>query len=273
MSKPQNPYLSALRAEARSLPESGIVRAMNYGCEKPGLIPLWAGESDVPTPEFICEAAYRSMLAGETFYTSQRGIPELREALAAYHARLYGLDLPAERFFITGSGMQAVQIAIQAIAGQGDEIVIPTPAWPNFAATAQIVGARPVLVPMDFTPDGWMLDMDRLKAACGPRTRAIFINSPGNPTGWTASQDEIAALAAFARERGVWIIADEVYARFHYRDGIAPSFLAAAEPEDRLLIVNAFSKNWSMTLRMFRCAVGSSNQSLRSVVPKATFWS
>lgn len=227
--------------------ESGIVRAMNYGRDRPGIIPLWAGEGDVPTPDFICEAAYRSMAAGETFYTSQRGIPELREALAAYHTRFHGLALPAERFFVTGSGMQAVQIALQAIAGSGDEIVVPVPAWPNYAAAAHLSGARAVEVSCDFTTDGWTLDLDRLKAACGPRTRAIFINSPANPTGWTASHDELAEISSFAREKGVWIVADEVYGRFYYEGARAPSFLDVAEPEDRLLIVNTFSKNWSMT--------------------------
>ena len=216
MSNPPDQLVSALRPEARSLAESGIFRAMNYGRDRPGLIPLWAGEGDMPTPDFICEAAYASMLAGETFYTSQRGIPELRQALAAYHARAFGVEVPAERFFVTGSGMQAVQLALQAVAGPGDEIVVPVPAWPNYAAAAHISGARAVEVPCDFTSDGWTLDLDRLKVACGPDTRALFINSPANPTGWTASRDELAEILAFAREKGLWIVADEVYGRFYY---------------------------------------------------------
>ena len=247
MNDRQDPFLSALRPEAQTLPESGIVRAMNYGLGREGLIPLWTGEGDVPTPDFIVETAHLSMQAGETFYTYQRGIPELRAGLAAYHAQHFGIPANADRFYVTGSGMQAVQIAMQAVVGKGDEIVVPTPAWPNYAATAHIAGAGVVEVPFDFTPEGWTLDLERLKAACSDRTRAIFVNSPANPTGWTATRDEISEILAFARERDVWIIADEVYGRFFYAGGRAPSFLDVAEPQDKVLVVNTFSKNWSMT--------------------------
>lgn len=239
--------LAALRPQAASLRESGIVRAMNCGFGKPGLIPLWTGEGDVPTPRFICDAAHGSMLAGETFYTQQRGIAELRAALGRYHARVYGVDLEEDRFFVTGSGMQAVQIAIQAVVGAGDEIVVPTPAWPNYAAAAHVAGAHTVEVPMELAPHGWRLDLDRLFAACGDRTRAIFVNTPANPTGWTATREEIAEILAFARERGLWIVADEVYGLYHYGQGVAPSFLQSADADDRLLVVNTFSKNWAMT--------------------------
>lgn len=263
--------LEALRPEARGLRESGIVRAMNYGRGRQGLIPLWTGESDTPTPPFICEAAYRSMLAGETFYTYQRGIPELRAAIAAYHARMRGLDLPPERFFVTGSGMQGIQLAVQAVAGAGQEVVIPTPAWPNCGAALEILGASPVFVPFDFAAGGWRLDLDKVMAACGPRTRALYINSPSNPTGWIATREEQTRILDFTRDKGLWLIADEVYDRFRFdgprggealgadRDGTsggkgngganppAPSFLEVATPEDRLLVVNTFSKNWSMT--------------------------
>jgi len=237
-----------LRPQARGLKESGIVRAMNYGRGKPGLIPLWTGEGDVPTPAFLGDAAHRSMLAGETFYTYQRGIPELRAAISDYYRRLRGLDIPSDRIFVTGSGMQAIQIAVQAIAGIGDEVVIPTPAWPNCAAALELLGATVVPIPFDFAADGWRLQLDRVMAACGARTRAIYINSPANPTGWVMSGEERGALLSFARERGLWIIADDVYERFNYAsDGPAPSFIDIAAPEDRLLVINTFSKNWSMT--------------------------
>src|SRR5207302_735939 len=124
------PLLDDLRREARLLPESGIVEVVNYGRLREGLIPLWVGEGDMPTPPFINEAATRALAAGETFYTWQRGIPELRAALAAYHGRVFGRPFGAEEFFVTGSGMQAIQIAIAMTAGAGDEIVIPVPTWP-----------------------------------------------------------------------------------------------------------------------------------------------
>jgi aspartate/methionine/tyrosine aminotransferase len=242
------PMRDDLRPAARAAPESGIVEVMNYGRPREGLIPLWAGEGDMPTPAFICEAATRSLAAGETFYTWQRGIPPLREALAQYHAGLYGRAFSPEEFFVTGSGMQAIQIALALTAGAGDEVVIPTPAWPNAAAAAGILGARPIEVPMGFGNDGWTLDLDRLGASIGPRTRALVVVSPSNPTGWTATTADLASLLALARHHGLWIIADETYARYWYgKADRAPSFVDVMAADDRVLFVNTFSKNWAMT--------------------------
>jgi aspartate/methionine/tyrosine aminotransferase len=240
--------LDALSGPARGAPESGIVEVMNHGRGRPGMIPLWAGEGDLPTPAFICEAAARSLSEGETFYTWQRGIPELRAALARYHARHYGLADTPERFFVTGSGMQALQIAIRMVAAAGDEILVPTPAWTNFSAAIGVGGAHAVAIPMSFGDgEGWTLDLDRVARSIGPRTRALVINSPANPTGWTASREELAAILALARARGIWIIADEVYGRFVFDMERAPSFHDVSDPDDRIIYINTFSKNWAMT--------------------------
>jgi aspartate/methionine/tyrosine aminotransferase len=237
-----------VRPEAASAPESGIVEVANRGWGREGLIPLWAGEGDMPTPGFICEAATRSLAAGETFYTRQRGIPELREALAGFTAGLYGGTWSHERFFVTCGGMQACQIALRIAAGAGDEVLIPTPAWPNFMAAIGVGGATPVGVPMENRNGAWVLDIDRLAAAIGPRTRAIVINSPANPTGWTATRDELEAILALARRHGLWIVADEIYGRFTY-DGSArtTAFKDVADQDDAVLYVQTFSKNWAMT--------------------------
>lgn len=240
--------LDALRAPARNAPESGIVEVVNVARELPDVIPLWVGEGDLPTPAFICEAADAAMKAGETFYTYQRGLPELRKALADYHGRVFGRPFDPERFFVTGSGMQAIQIAVQMIAGQGDEVLVPVPAWPNIAASVGLMGGVPVSVPLDFTQGGWSLDVARLEAAITPRTRAIFINTPANPTGWVASREDLKQILDISRRRGIWIIADEVYGRFYYGAGNhAPSFHEIAEEDDRVIQVNTFSKNWAMT--------------------------
>jgi aspartate/methionine/tyrosine aminotransferase len=238
----------ALRREARESPESGIVEVFDYGRGREGLIPLWVGEGDLPTPEFIYEAAVRSLQAGETFYTYQRGIPELRAALARYHQRQFDRPFSPERFFVTGGGMQAVQMAVAATAGAGDEVIVPTPAWPNFSAAVGIHGVTPVSVPLDFDGTRWNLDLDKLSGAVGERTRAIILNSPSNPTGWTAHADEIGTLLAMARQRGLWIIADEVYSRYVFTGAErAPSFYDIMEDDDRIIMVNTFSKNWAMT--------------------------
>ncbi|MDF1608801.1 pyridoxal phosphate-dependent aminotransferase [Hoeflea sp. YIM 152468] len=237
----------SLSRRALQSPESGIVAVVNHGRLKPGLIPLWAGESDEKTPDFISRPAADALLAGETFYTWQRGLPELRQALADYHARLFGRELPLDAFCVTGSGMQAIKIAIEAVTNPGDEVLQLTPAWPNFSAALGMSGGGSVAVPLDHVDGGWSLDPDRLAAAITPKTRAIFFNSPSNPTGWTATREDLVAVLDLARKHGLWIIADEIYTRFFYAGGRAPSFLDIMDDADRIIFVNTFSKNWSMT--------------------------
>jgi len=240
----------ALRPSAQRLPTSGIVEVFNYGLTKPGLIPMWAGEGDIPTPQLIYQAATESLARGETFYTYQLGIPPLRAALARYFAEIYNRPFSTDEFFVTGSGMQAIQMAMQMTVGDGDEVIVLTPGWPNFEGAATSQGATTKFVELDFSANGWTLDIDKLFDACGPHTRVLCINSPANPTGWTASEAELRAILDFTRKRGIWIIADEIYGRFYYKDGnasVAPSFQALREPGDLILFVQTFSKNWAMT--------------------------
>lgn len=248
MNSSHSSLIADLRADAREAPESGIVEAMNYGRRRGGVMGLWAGEGDLATPDFISQEAARALAAGETFYTWQRGLPELRDALAAYHTRLYGRAFDADEFYVTGSGMQAIQTALAMTSGAGTEVIIPTPAWPNAAAATGVLGAKPVMVPMTFGNDGWTLDFERLTSAITPRTRAMVVVSPSNPTGWTATHDDLKFLLGLARKNGLWIIADETYARFWYGGGSrAPSFYDVIAPDDRIIFVNTFSKNWAMT--------------------------
>jgi aspartate/methionine/tyrosine aminotransferase len=249
--------LAALRAEARAAPPSGIVEVFHYGRNREGIIPLWVGEGDLPTPDFIHAAATRSFAAGETFYTNQRGLPELRDAIARYLAWVYapesplsGLYLP-DRFSVTIGGMHALQIALRLVAGAGDEAIVFTPAWPNFRGALTVTGAGVTEVPLQFSgasAEGrWQLDLARLADAITPRTRAIIVNSPSNPTGWTAACEELEAILKLARRHGLWIIADEIYGRFFYIGERAPSFRDLVDEDDRIMFVQTFSKNWAMT--------------------------
>ena len=239
--------VESLSPRALRAPESGIVEVVNYARGREGLIPLWVGEGNLPTPDFIARAASEALLRGETFYTWQRGIPELRAALSRYYARRFGAHLPDEHFYVVGSGMQAIKLAIEALASPGDDMVYLTPAWPNFAAAAALSGANPIAVPLDFAGGRWQLDLGRVEAAITPKTRVLFVNSPSNPTGWTATREDLESLLAIARRHDLWIIADEIYALYHYADGRAPSFLDVMEEGERIVFVNSFSKNWSMT--------------------------
>ncbi|NTF40860.1 pyridoxal phosphate-dependent aminotransferase [Rhizobium rhizogenes] len=239
--------LNSLSPRALAAPESGIVEVVNYARGREGLLPLWVGEGDLPTPDFINRAAMASLNAGETFYTWQRGIPELRQALADYYGRHFGTSLPMEHFYVVGSGMQAIQLSVQAITSPGYEMVYLTPAWPNIAAALEIAGARSVGVPLQFDNGKWSLDFERLEAAITPKTKGLFINTPSNPTGWTATRQDLADILALARKHDLWIMADEIYALYYYAGGRAPSFLDVKEADDKILFVNSFSKNWSMT--------------------------
>ncbi len=239
--------LSSLSPRSLAAPESGIVELVNYARGRDGLIPLWVGEGDLPTPDFISKAAQASLAAGETFYTWQRGVPPLREALSRYYQRHFHKTLSPDNFYVTGSGMQAIKLAIEAVTSPGDDMVFLSPAWPNFAASAELSGVKAIAVPLEFADGKWQLDIGKLESAITPKTRALFVNTPSNPTGWTATHDDLRAILALARKHGLWIMADEIYALYYYDGPRAPSFLDIMEKDERILFVNSFSKNWSMT--------------------------
>jgi aspartate/methionine/tyrosine aminotransferase len=242
--------LASLSPRALAAPESGIVEIINHARigGRQDLIPLWAGEGDLPSPDFINQAAADALLAGETFYTWQRGIPDLRQALSDYYTRHFAVSLPMEHFYVTGSGMHAIMMAVQAIASPGDEVIYLSPTWPNIISAIEISGAVATGLPLEFTGGRWSLDIGKLEATVTPKTKGLFINTPSNPTGWTATKDDLVAILALARKHGLWIIADEIYARYYYGEAVrAPSFLDIAEPDDRIIYANSFSKNWSMT--------------------------
>ena len=144
------------------------------------------------------------------------------------------------------NGLEALELVLRAWdLGAGDEVIVPSNTYIATWLAVTAVGAR--VVPVEPTPGGPNIDPDRIEAAITPRTRAIAINSPSNPTGWTATKEDLAAILALARERRLWIVADEIYALYYYQGVRAPSFLDVMEAEDRILFVNSFSKNWSMT--------------------------
>jgi len=247
-----SPYPVPLRPEIEALETSGISQLFALGVDREGVIPLWFGEGDLPTPDFISAAAIRSLQAGHTFYSHKRGIPALREAIVAYMNGLYGAALDVERVTVTSSGMNGIMLALQTIAGAGDSVVVVSPVWPNIMSGVRIMGASLRTVALRSREDGFHLDMDELMAACDSRTRAVFVNSPSNPTGWVMGRADQQALLDFCRARGIWIMADEVYSRFVYERPAAerpraPSFLDLARADDALIVVQSFSKTWAMT--------------------------
>jgi aspartate/methionine/tyrosine aminotransferase len=242
------PGLAASLSSVGALPESPISDVAMSVFGDPDVVPLWFGEGDLVTPDFVREAAAEGLRQGETFYTWQRGIPELRQALSTYTEGLYGIKCPVDRISVTGSGMQAILLTCQLLLDPGDNVVIVSPIWPNITSAVRLMRGEPRYVALDRKPDGgWQLDKQRLFDAVDERTRAIFVNSPGNPTGWVMSSEDQRALLDFARKRGIWIMADEVYARLIYTRDVAPSFLEHATADDPLIVLNSFSKPWAMT--------------------------
>jgi aspartate/methionine/tyrosine aminotransferase len=238
-----------MRQAIQNLEASKIREVANAGMGRADVLPFWFGESDEVTPDFIREAAIESLRSGETFYAHNLGLPELREAVAAYGSRLHG-PIAAERIAITSGGVNALMLAVQALVDAGDEVVAVTPVWPNLTAQPLILGARLRRVSLHPRDGGWKLDLPELLDAITPGTRLLIVNAPNNPTGWTLTREEQQAILDHCRTTGTWILADEVYERLYFEEsanGCAPSFLDLAQPADRLVVAHSFSKSFLMT--------------------------
>jgi aspartate aminotransferase len=223
------------------------------------VLPFWFGESDQPTPSFIREAAMASMQAGETFYSENLGRPYLRQAIAKYVTELHGRPIAFDRIAVTSSGDSALMLTSQLLLSPGDRVVTVTPLWPNAVEMPKVVSAQVECVSLEAQDGRWVLPLQKLLDALTPGTRMLVFNSPNNPTGWTVGREEQRIILDHCRRLGIWILADDVYERLVYRrehgryeEGrdylrTAPSFLTLADSEDRLIVVNSFSKAWTMT--------------------------
>ena len=237
----------AARSAVRALTASKIRELYNDGLGNPNVLPFWVGEPDEPTPDFIRKAGTDSIAAGELFYTHNLGIPALREALAAYISRLHRPVSP-EQIAVTTAGVNALMVASQLLIDPGDRVAQVVPLWPNLQEIPKILGATVETVPLEFSPSGWKLPLEKLLDALRPGTKALYINSPNNPTGWTVSAGDLKAILQHCRRHGIWIFSDDAYERLYYgEEGVAPSLLELGETEDRVISANTFSKSWLMT--------------------------
>lgn len=230
------------------LEPSRIITVARAAFARPDTEFLCFGESDRPAPAAAATALQAALGRGDALYPDVRGVPALRQALAGHLTALHVRPVAESRVQVTSSGMAAVSVALQAVVRAGDRVVLHTPAWPNPGNAALLRGAQVDRMALDRLPSGrFRMDLDRL-AALLPGARAFMLNSPNNPTGWTATRDELAAILDLCRRHRVWLISDEVYSRLVY-DGsdAAPSLLDVAEPDDRVLVCNSFSKTWAMT--------------------------
>jgi aspartate aminotransferase len=238
---PFRPALAHMRSQR-------IVEVSRFCQDFPDAISLCFGESDLPTPDVVRRAAEAALAQGHTKYADRRGIAPLRSAIQRYHHRTHGIDLDPDRISATSSGMTSIMIALQCLVDVGDNVVVVAPVWPNVVIAIEAMGASVHFVPLGAVDGAWSLDLGQVEAACDERTRAVFLATPGNPTGWTMSGAQQRDLLELARRRNIWIIADEVYNRIVYDGSIAtPSFLEIADEDDALFVVQSFSKTWSMT--------------------------
>ncbi len=252
MSNPQVNTGPAVAASALAIPHSRIRELAELAMSMDGVLKLYFGESNLPTPEFIKRAAQKAMADGFTFYTENAGLPSLRKALARYYQELHAVELdPSSEILVTASGVQALNLAIRCVLDPGDEALVLTPAWPNGAANIAMANAVPIEIAQPLVGDRYGIDFTALETAVTPRTRMLLYTSPSNPLGWVATVDEQRQLLDFARRHGLWLMADEVYERLNYTgpkpSTPAPTILKLADRDDAVIVIQSFSKAYCMT--------------------------
>ncbi len=216
-----------------------------------GVLRLYFGESNLPTPDYIKRAALAAMQDGFTYYTENAGLPSLRRALADKYRELHGVELdPAREIVITASGVQALHVGIRCALNPGDEALLLTPTWPNGSSIVAMANAIPHQIPQPLCDGRYHVDFDALERSVTPRTRLLVYVSPSNPLGWVATEQDQEGLLDFSRRHGLWLLADEVYDRLYYGGRLGdpvPSILRKATRDDAVIVVQSFSKTYCMT--------------------------
>jgi aspartate/methionine/tyrosine aminotransferase len=262
--------MPTVAASALQIPQSRIRELADIAMKMDGVLRLYFGESNTPTPQYIKAAASKALEEGYTFYTENAGLLGLRQDLADYYRRVQDVKLdPRSEIVVTCSGVQALNVAIRCVLNPGDEALVLTPAWPNAAANIRMDNAIPMEVPLSLHHDRYTVDFDSLERAVTNRARLLVYTSPSNPLGWVATEAEQEGLLEFARRHDLWLLADEVYDRLYYRDeelGVpTPSILRKAGRDDAIIVAQSFSKTYCMTGWRIGWLVGR-----RDVVEKAT---
>jgi hypothetical protein len=244
--------MSRVASSVNQVPHSRIRELAEIAMSMEGVLRLYFGESNLPTPDYIKQAAVRAMQDGFTFYTENAGLPSTRRALADHYHRLQSVELdPATEIVITASGVQALNVGIRCTLDPGDEALVLTPCWPNGSSIVSMANAIVHQVPHLLCGGRYRVDFDALASAVTPRTRLLLYTSPSNPLGWVATAAEQQRLLDFARRHNLWLMADEVYDRLYYSGAQlgepVPSILRLATREDAVAVVHSFSKSYCMT--------------------------
>jgi aminotransferase len=238
---------SRLSQRVQDVPPSGIRKFFDVLASMPDVISLGVGEPDFDTPSVIVEAGVEALRSGRTHYTSNYGTIELREALAAHLQRRYGVGYdPASEIVVTVGASEALAVSLAAIIDPGDEVIVAEPTYVAYVPDIIFSGGKPVFVPSR-PEDGWQLDPDAVEAAITPRTKALFLGFPNNPTGAVLEPERIRALAAIAERHDLLVISDEIYDRLVYGGHQHEAFSALDGMRERTILLGGFSKSYAMT--------------------------
>lgn len=235
-----------VRNNVRAMPPSGIRKYFDLLNEMKDVISLGVGEPDFTTPWDITETGIYSLEQGHTHYSSNAGMIRLREEIAAYVQKKYGLDYdPRQQILVTVGGSEGIDLALRALVGPGDEVIIPEPSFVAYRGCTQLTGAIPVTIRLR-AEDQFKLTPELLEKALSPRTKAVIIPYPNNPTGAVMNREELAALVHLLQTRDLIVISDEIYAELTY-GGRHVSIASFPEMKDRTIVINGFSKAFAMT--------------------------
>ncbi len=238
--------MARISGRLSSIKPSGVRELFDLAGRYPDVVNLTLGEPDAATPANVRDAARRALEEGFTHYTPNAGLPELRRAISERYARDYGAHVDQEEVLVTQGGSQAILEAMAAVMDEGDSVLVPTPAFVGYAGAASLLGIRTIEVETS-ADGGFTPTIDSLRAAADGRTRAIIVNSPGNPTGAVYDRRAIEEIISFAEERDLWIISDEVYEKFIYGAEFVSLSSFDRDVRGRTIIVNSFSKTYAMT--------------------------
>ncbi len=212
------------------------------------VVHLELGQPDFPSPQHAIDAGIKALESDDAKYTAPAGLPELRTALLGY---VRGRGIPAEldNIVVTSAAKPMLQYALLAAVNPGDEVLIPSIGFPIYPSAVRLAGGIVREYPIAIADGRWQIDFAVIEQMITPRTRAIVLNSPHNPTGWTATRADMERIGAIAEQHNLWIISDEIYSglAYDYADGASPSAAAVPGMLDRTIIIDGFSKRWSMT--------------------------
>src|SRR5579862_3316159 len=239
---------ATLAASALRVPHSRIRELAEIAMSMDGVLKLYFGESNLPTPEYIKRAAQKAMADGFTFYTENAGLLSLRQAIARHYSELHGVELdPLSEIAITASGDQALSVVLRCMLDPGDEGIVLTPSWPNGPGMIRMFHGLVREVPQPLSDGRYSIDFDALERAIMPRSRLLLYTSPSNPLGWVATEEDQERLLEFTRRHGLWLLADEVYERLYYLAPAVPSILKKCTRGDAVVVIQSFSKAYCMT--------------------------